>query len=146
MNQKKNMSLIFPRRLRTEELNGFRLKLLDRCNKLNLPKEYYSPNEIDLLPCQSIFPAWLSCSICFYSSKARKYLVRHLATHNNEQNIPEQKPILLNRSEDISNAQPSGNDIPKIGEWKCTICDEVLLTTILFTYRSISITLLLNSR
>lgn len=92
--QNKDMFVICPRGLRHDELNRFGLKLLERFKHIMATtKKFYSPDETDLLPRQSIFNELLYCSVCQFSTKVRLNLYRHLEKHRNKEDVGKQDPI-----------------------------------------------------
>lgn len=92
--QNKDMFVICPRGVFNDELNRFGLKLLERYkHKLATTKKFYAPEEIAMLPRQSIFNDLLSCSVCQFSTKVRTNLYRHLEKHANKQSVPKVNPV-----------------------------------------------------
>lgn len=73
----RDMFVICPRG--TSSIKPFGVILMER-NKTRIlsTKKFYTPDEVQMLPHQAIFPESVSCQLCGYSSKIRSNIHRHL--------------------------------------------------------------------
>lgn len=73
----KDIFIISPNRT---VLKDFGLQLVNRNReKILSTKKFYLPEEVDMLPHQSIFTEKISCKLCNYGSKVRANIHRHLS-------------------------------------------------------------------
>lgn len=93
-NHEKDMFVICPRG--TASIKAFGLNLVQH-NKSRIlsTKKFYTPEEVQMLPHQAIFPESVACQLCGFSSKIRSNIHRHLikADCNVNVNMPGTDPV-----------------------------------------------------
>lgn len=93
-NPKTDFFVVCPSDVKSVE--NFGIKLIDKNKgKILQTKKYYSSEEADLLPRQSIYTAPVFCKKCSYSTKVRNNMYRHLIYNNCSKNsdTPEMDPV-----------------------------------------------------
>ncbi len=90
----KDMFVMCPRGLRSNDLNRFGIELINRNKRqLTISKRFYSPDDMESLPRQAIFHSSISCELCDYSTKVRTNMYRHLAAHKDAKSVPKIDPV-----------------------------------------------------